>query len=175
MSSVEAARTGRRNPGLPQITMCHATWGALRVMLLVRHRLRIVGHSKLPKRPPFVVVANHCSHLDALVLGAALPWQVCSCAFPIAAGDVFFETRIASVMSATMLNALPMWRHNFGLHAMKDFRDRLVGDPCAFILFPEGGRSRTGEMGQFKPGLGMLVAGTDVSVYPARIAGAFEC
>ena len=74
-----------------------------------------------------------------------------------------------------MLNALPMWRHNCGLHAMKDLRDRLVGDPSVFILFPEGGRSRTGQMGQFKPGLGMLVAGTGVSVYPACITGAFEC
>ena len=111
----------------------------------------------------------------AVVLGAALPWRVRSCAFPIAAGDVFFETKVASVMSAAMINALPMWRQNCGLHAMKDLRDRLVTDPCAFILFPEGGRSRTGEMARFKPGLGMLVAGTDVAVYPAHVKGAFEC
>jgi 1-acyl-sn-glycerol-3-phosphate acyltransferase len=56
---------------------------------------------------------------------------------------------------------------------MKDLRRRLIEEPCAYILFPEGGRSRDGRLKPFKSGLGMLVAGTDVPVIPCHIEGAF--
>jgi 1-acyl-sn-glycerol-3-phosphate acyltransferase len=73
-----------------------------------------------------------------------------------------------------MLNALPMWRKRSGAHALADLRRRLLEDPCAFILFPEGGRCRDGKLMPFKPGIGMLVAGNDVPVVPCCIEGAFR-
>jgi 1-acyl-sn-glycerol-3-phosphate acyltransferase len=42
------------------------------------------------------------------------------------------------------------------------------------IIFPEGTRSRDGSMSEFKPGLGMLVAGSSVPVIPCHIAGSFQ-
>ena len=42
------------------------------------------------------------------------------------------------------------------------------------VLFPEGTRTSTGEMGEFKPGIGLLVAGTEIPVVPCHLAGAFE-
>jgi hypothetical protein len=45
---------------------------ASRGYLAVWHRLEIRGQANLPKKPPFVRVANHASHLDAFVLAAAL-------------------------------------------------------------------------------------------------------
>jgi 1-acyl-sn-glycerol-3-phosphate acyltransferase len=57
---------------------------------------------------------------------------------------------------------------------LADLRQRLVTRACIYIVFPEGTRSRTGEMGKFKSGLGMIVAGTPVAVVPCRLYGAFE-
>ena len=51
---------------------------------------------------------------------------------------------------------------------------RLVEEPCGLILFPEGKRSRDGTLGPFKPGLGMLTAGTAVPVIPCHLSGAFD-
>ena len=62
--------------------------------------------------------------------------------FPIAAGDVFFETPAWAAFAAGIMNALPMWRKKFGPHALQELRQRLVEEPCAYILFPEGARSR---------------------------------
>jgi len=119
-----------------------------------------------------VLIANHSSHLDAVTLASALPWRLRRSAFPIAAGDVFFETPTAALFSAMMLNALPMWRKRCGSHAMQELRDRLIGEPAIFVLFPEGTRSRDGRMGRFKPGIGMIVAGAEVPVVPCYLDGA---
>ena len=73
-----------------------------------------------------------------------------------------------------MLNALPMWRKRCGSHGMAELRSRLVEEPAIYLLFPEGTRTRTGEIGSFKPGLGMLLGGADVPVIPCHLNGAFE-
>jgi 1-acyl-sn-glycerol-3-phosphate acyltransferase len=57
---------------------------------------------------------------------------------------------------------------------MAELRDRLVEEPAIYLLFPEGTRSRTGDIGTFKPGLGMLLGGADVPVLPCHLSGAFE-
>ena len=132
------------------------------------------GREKLPAHGPFVLAANHCSHLDALVLEAALKPRHRERAFPIAAGDVFFQTTAVSVFSAIMLNALPMWRKNCGPHALAELRRKLQEEKAIFIIFPEGGRTRTGSMMPFKHGLGMLVAETNVPVVPCGLIGTFE-
>ncbi len=121
-----------------------------------------------------MLVANHCSHLDALALGAALTPRHRERAFPIAAGDVFFQTTVTSTFSAIVLNALPMWRKNCGPHALADLRAKLQEERAIFIIFPEGGRSRNGSMMPFKHGLGMLVAQTNVPVVPCGLVGTFE-
>ena len=169
----ESLRSLRREAGLIG-SLTQSAWRvAVRAYLRGYHRLRLEGIEHLPARPPFVMVANHSSHLDALTLAAALPWRLRQAVFPIAAGDVFFETPTAALFSAMMLNALPMWRKSCGPHAMKALRDRLIGEPAIYILFPEGTRTRDGNMGRFKPGLGMIVAGAEVPVVPCYLHGAF--
>lgn len=171
---VERARSLRREAGLVE-TFGHWIWGRfVRVYFAGWHRLSVKGRSRVPAAPPFVLVANHSSHLDALALSTLVRAKWCDRIFPIAAGDTFFETPARAIFAALMLNALPMWRKSAGRHALAALRERLVGEPCAYILFPEGTRSRTGEMGPFRPGLGMLVAGTPVPVVPCRLEGAWR-
>lgn len=167
-------RSFQRESGLIQTAFHQAWWRLVHGYLSVGHRLKVIGRERIPAEPPFILLANHSSHLDALVLAAPLPWRQRDHIFPIAAGDVFFETPALAAFAAGMLNALPMWRKKCGPHAMKELRQRLLEEPCAYILFPEGARSRDGKMLPFKPGLGMLVAGTPVPVVPCHLAGTFE-
>lgn len=164
-------RSIRRESGLIETVGHFACWSSVRLLLGLFHRLRIEAAHHIPRHPPFILISNHASHLDALVLAAPLPWRIRDRIFPIAAGDVFFETPLTSVLSAGLLNALPMWRKKAGAHAIHELRDRLLKEPCAYILFPEGTRSRDGQMQPFKPGLGMLVAATDVPVIPCHLTG----
>src|SRR5262249_49168989 len=170
----ERFRSIRRESGLLESLAHHVCFSLLRSYFAIVHRLTIIGCEKLPAHGPFVLAANHCSHLDALALGAALTPRHRERAFPIAAGDVFFQTKVASTFSAIMLNALPMWRKNCGPHALADLRRKLREEKAIFIIFPEGGRSRNGLMMPFKHGLGMLVAETNVPVVPCGLVGTFE-
>lgn len=174
LSHAERMRSLRREAGLVEWTIGRCSWWIVRTYLRLRHRLQVEGREQLPAEPPFVLVANHSSHLDALSLAAVLPGHLRACAFPVAAGDTFFKTAASASFAALILNALPMWRRNCGSHALDELRRRLVEEPCIYILFPEGTRARDGQLGTFKAGIGMIVADTDVPVVPCHIEGAFE-
>jgi 1-acyl-sn-glycerol-3-phosphate acyltransferase len=167
-------RSVRRESGLGECVAHAVWWTAVCAYLSAAHRLRVQGRENLPDRAPFVVIANHSSHLDALVLAAALPRRLRRVVLPVAAGDTFFQTPAVAAFAAWMLNALPLWRKNAGRHAMQELRERLLDEPCGYILFPEGTRSRTGEIAPFKAGLGMIVAGADVPVVPCFVSGAHD-
>lgn len=173
MSQGERLASTAREPGLIE-GMGQRTWAAaVHCYLRICHRLTVHGRELLPTQLPFVLIGNHTSHLDALVLSSLAPWRLRRWLFPIAAGDVFFETPARSALSALLLNALPMRRKQVGRHALDELRARLLQDPCGFVLFPEGTRSATGALQPFKAGLGMLVAGTGVPVVPCHLEGAF--
>ena len=174
LTPAERFRSVRRESGLLESFAHHACFSLLRSYFAIAHRLKIIDRENLPPHGPFVLAANHCSHLDALILAAALRPRHRERAFPIAAGDVFFQTTVTSTFSAIVLNALPMWRKNCGPHALADLRAKLQEERAIFIIFPEGGRTRTGSIMPFKHGLGMLVAQTNVPVVPCGLVGTFE-
>jgi len=174
LSPAERARSLKRESGLIH-TAGHFTWSVMvRAYLRTYHRLSVEGSHHIPAKPPFILIANHASHLDALVLASAMPIRSCDRIFPVAAGDVFFHTDPLAIFSAAFINALPMWRKNCGPHALKQLRDRLISEPCSYILFPEGARSRDGALLPFKAGLGMIIGDSSVPVVPCAITGAFE-
>ncbi len=170
----DRAASLQRESGLVATLLHQLWWAWVRLYLRLAHRLQISGAENLPRKLPFVIVANHASHLDVLVLAARLPVRLRDHIFPVAAGDVFFERPGVSLFASLCLNALPIWRKRNCSHALADLRQRLLSEPAGFVLFPEGKRSRDGTMDRFKPGLGMLVAGAEVPVIPCHIAGAFE-
>jgi 1-acyl-sn-glycerol-3-phosphate acyltransferase len=164
----------KRESGLLESMARFGWWGGVRVWMRLWHRLEIHGREHLPAEPKFVLVANHASHLDALVLGCAVPLRWRDRLFPLAAGDVFFQKWSIASFATTFLNAMPVWRRKVGRYAIQDLRARLIAEQCIYILFPEGGRTRDGKMLKFKAGVGMMVAGTTVPVVPCYLRGTFE-
>ncbi len=162
----------KREMGLVGAMISLVWWLVIRTYLKLVHRLKTHGKSHLPKDPGFVIVANHASHLDSLVLAASLPLRWNGHVFPLAAGDTFFHRPDTAVFATFCLNALPLWRKKASGRALADLRDRVANHEVVLMIFPEGTRSRDGAMGRFKPGIGRLVSGTATKVVPAYIQGA---
>ena len=146
----------------------------IRGLLHVYNRFEIIGHENLRTNRSLVIVANHCSHLDTLCLLAALPLRKLHRAFPVAASDYFFQ-RVPHIWAAAVLvNALPFGRHSRTRRSLTICGELLANPGTILIIFPEGTRSTTGEINEFKSGVGALVAGKDVAVVPCFIDGAFR-
>jgi len=171
---VERLRRFPREPDMLVygIRALSALW--LRAWLRVYHRLDVIGREHLPTEGSYVLVANHASHLDTLSMLAALPMKKLHRTFPAAAADYFFTSVPRMAIATVIVNALPLNRQVHFRQSLSLCKELLANPGNILILFPEGTRSTTGEIGVFKPGVGLLLAGTDVPVLPCHIDGAFE-
>lgn len=170
---VERLRRFPREPDLTVYALRSLAAVALRGWLRAYHRLEISGREHLPQDRSFVIVANHASHLDTLCLLSALPLRKLHRAFPAAAQDYFFESVPRLALAAVLVNALPFGRQKNVRHSLDLARHLLANPGNILLLFPEGTRTTTGRTNQFKPGIGLLVAGTDLSVVPCHLSGCF--
>lgn len=147
---------------------------ALRSWLRLYHRFEVVGRERLPIGRSFIIVANHQSHLDALCLASTIPLRFLHRTFPAAAADYFFSDLPRSVLSSIIVNGLPFDRKKKGNESLSVCRAVLDNPGNILILFPEGTRSRSGEIGRFLPGIGRLCEGSDIEVVPAYLDGAYR-
>jgi 1-acyl-sn-glycerol-3-phosphate acyltransferase len=146
----------------------------IRVGLRFYHRLEIIGREQLPPDRAIVLVANHASHLDTVCLLAALPLKKLHQAYPAAAADYFFESVARTWIAAVIVNALPFGRERRARQSLSTCTRLLAERETVLIIFPEGTRTTTGEMQEFKSGIGALVAGRDVGVFPCFLEGTFR-
>jgi 1-acyl-sn-glycerol-3-phosphate acyltransferase len=146
----------------------------IRGLLRIYNRFEIIGHENLRTNRALVIVANHCSHLDTLCLLAALPLRKLHNAFPAAASDYFFQSVPRLWAAAVIVNALPFERQARVRQSLALCQELLANPGTILIIFPEGTRSTTGEVGEFKSGIGALVAAKDVAVVPCFIDGSFR-
>ena len=146
----------------------------IRALLHIYNHFEIIGRQNVRTNRSLVIVANHCSHIDTLCLLAALPLRKLHRAFPTAASDYFFQSVPRLWAAAILVNALPFARQTRVRQSLSLCRELLANPGTILIIFPEGTRSTTGEVGEFKSGIGALVAGRDVAVAPCFIHGSFQ-
>lgn len=169
---VERLRRFPREPDMLVYGLRSLAALATRGWLRFFHRLEIIGREHLPLEGSFVIVANHSSHLDALCLLAALPLRKLHRAFPAAAQDYFFVSVPRVAVAAIAVNALPFARQVHIRQSLDLCRQLLANPGNILIIFPEGTRSTTGQIGEFRPGIGVLLAGCRMPVVPCHLTGA---
>jgi len=119
--------------------------------------LNVRGRENLPSRGPCILAANHNSHLDILVIYAALPVRLIVSSHVVAAQDYFAPRRL--LFAAVDFLFKPVWvdRESAGSNCMDRMHSYLdAGD--SIIIFPEGTRGEAGKMGRFHCGVGKLAA-----------------
>jgi 1-acyl-sn-glycerol-3-phosphate acyltransferase len=144
-------------------------WLVLYPVLWTLTRPRIYGSEQLIGNGPYIFVANHTSHLDTPLLLASLPHRLRLRLRAAAAADYFFTSWWKGTLVKLLCNAFSFDRKGFaGLHCAR----QLLNDGYSILLFPEGTRSRNGQLQTFKCGIGRLALVTHVCVVPVWIEGA---
>jgi 1-acyl-sn-glycerol-3-phosphate acyltransferase len=134
---------------------------------------RVVGREHLERiAPPFLVCPNHSSHLDVSTLRLALGPRLRRRLAAAAADDYFFAGHRFRSFIAAWLGGVA-FRRGVSPESIAGV-ERLLAGGWGVILFPEGTRSRSGEMAPFKPGIGLLAIRTGLPVLPVRIVGLHE-
>ena len=114
--------------------------------------LRWVGSQ--PDTCQRVYFANHTSHLDALLIWASLPRLIREITRPVAAKDYWSRGALRRWLAEEVFNAILIDRTDIKVHQSPvDLMLRQAGDTRSLIVFPEGSRSTSGEVGEFKSGL----------------------
>ena len=120
--------------------------------------LRVRGREYLPESGPFILVANHSSHLDTVSLLSLFPLDRLRRIRPVAAADYFERNRIISILTKTLFNILPIARKHLTPenNPIRQMRAALeAGD--SLIIFPEGTRGSGEELGEFRSGVAHLL------------------
>jgi 1-acyl-sn-glycerol-3-phosphate acyltransferase len=128
--------------------------------------LRVTGRENIPDQGSVMLVSNHLSHLDVLVLGILLKRPLNY----VARSTLFFWPLGVFIRS---LGAFPIQREGIGAQGLKETLKRLRAGGIV-TLFPEGTRTRDGELAELKSGIALLAAKAQVPILPAAIAGTFE-
>ena len=121
-------------------------------------------------RAPFIAVANHSSHLDAPLVIGALPYRLARYLAAGAAADYFFDVQWRKWLTTLFFNAFAIERNSEGKRGGSS--KALLERGVPLLIFPEGGRSKTGVMGRFKPGAAALSMATKVPCLPIALVGA---
>lgn len=171
---VERLRRFPRQPNILVYGLRSIAALAIRAWLRVYHRMEVIGQEHLPAEGSYVMIANHTSHLDTVALLSAIPLAKLHRAFPAAAADYFFTSIPRLAIATVIVNALPFDRQMHSNQSLALCKELLATPGNILVLFPEGTRSTTGEIGEFKRGIGLLLAGTAVPVLPCHTCGAFE-
>lgn len=118
---------------------------------------------------PVLIIANHASHFDTAVALAVLPDRIYDRTAIVAAADRMYRERIKGMWHSLRYNAFPITRGG-GREALA-YSQELLRDGWSLLIFPEGRRTRTGELLPFHPGAAILALGERVPVLPIYIEG----
>src|SRR5205823_6089098 len=126
-------------------------------------RLEIKGAENIPSEGAVLIASNHLSNADPPLIGSSIKRPI-----HYFAKEELFHIPILGWLIA-QVNAFPVKRLEHDVRAFKKAYSLLKSGE-ALLLFPEGTRSKTGELGKAKPGVGMLACKTQAPVIPAAIA-----
>ncbi len=129
------------------------------------YNINLHGFEKIPERGPILLIANHVSYVDGVVIQSAINRPV---RFVI--DEFIYDMPIINYFM-TVNKAIPILARKDSVEeALNKISEGLeAGD--AICIFPEGQLTYTGNLGRFKPGIEWIIERDPVPIYPIAIKG----
>lgn len=140
----------------------------LAVVLRVVYRLHVTGVERFPASGGVLLLCNHQSFMDPVILGVAIKHRHF---YAMARRSLFGNPLFGWLIR--VINAIPVERGAADLKAMRLCVD-LLQQGQGLLVFPEGMRTSDGATLPFKPGPMLLIRRAKPMVVPVAIQGAFE-
>ncbi len=138
-----------------------------RLVFLVVYRVRCTGREHIPRAGGALVLSNHQSHFDPILVGLGSNRRMNYLARQTLFRFPPFRWLINS------LDAIPLDREGLGLNGLKETLRRIKRGEMV-LMFPEGTRTHDGEVHALKPGFCALARRLNVPLVPVAVAGAFD-
>ncbi len=142
-------------------------WLMSRAACACYFRWRVYHPERVPLSGPVILAANHASFIDPPFVGAGLTRDI----HYLARESLFRFAAFGAILRA--VNCVPVDRDGGGGAGLKAILDRLL-DGAAIILFPEGTRTRDGELQPARSGIGLVVIKSTAPVVPVRVFGTYQ-
>jgi long-chain acyl-CoA synthetase len=130
------------------------------------------GQTNIPVHTNFIVAPNHTSHLDMGLVKMALG-EAGKDMVALAAADYFFDNKYKRAYMDNFTNLVPMERSGSLRQSLRHARSFLERGYNA-LIFPEGTRSLSGDLADFKPIIGYLALTCKVGILPIFVHGTYE-
>ena len=149
---------------VPEFLMRFLAW----LLIHTVYRVRTVDVARIPEEGPAVLVCNHVSYVDALVIGAASPRPI-----RFVMDHRIFRTPFLGWLfrAAKTIPIAPAKEDPWVME--KAFVDiaHALHDGELVCIFPEGKLTATGEISEFRAGIAKIVARSQVPVIPMALRG----
>ena len=140
--------------------------------MLVILGLNVRGRGHIPTKGPCIIIANHNSHLDTLVLTTLLPLHLLHRVRPVAAADYFLKNRVMRWFSLNLMGIIPMKRSSINLRDPFVEVSKSLHNQEIILLYPEGTRGEPEQRQELKRGIALLAKKhPDVPIIPVFMHG----
>jgi 1-acyl-sn-glycerol-3-phosphate acyltransferase len=129
--------------------------------------LRVDGREHIPTDGGVLVCSNHQSYFDPVIVGLCSDRRL-----NYLARDTLFRSTLFRWL-IEFLDAIPIDRDGMGIGGLKETLRRLKREEMV-LIFPEGTRTKTGEVSPLKPGFCTLARRGKIRLLPVGIDGAFQ-
>jgi long-chain acyl-CoA synthetase len=150
---------------------------------------RVTGHAPATPKEPLLIVANHVTYADGPLVLYALPGPIRRRVAAAMSGEMLLDYRnmrnpdrlpgqrkhmwsgpLAWLLLTALYNVFPLPRGK-GFQRSFAHAGKALDRGYNVLVFPEGTRTATGELGHFRPGIGILVKQTRAAVLPVALCG----
>jgi 1-acyl-sn-glycerol-3-phosphate acyltransferase len=142
-------------------------WLFFRFVFATYFRWQYYHPERVPPTGPVILASNHASFIDPPLVGSAL-----SRPLNYLARETLFRFPLMGWLLRKW-HAVPVDREGGGAAGLRKILE-VLGRDQAVIIFPEGTRSRDGQLQPARSGIGLMVLKSDAPVVPVRVFGTFE-